>query len=72
MKPPALEAAVGKGCNPHQIANAFAHRPEVRDLGWWMYTQRNRIRSNLNRTVRRIERRREERAQLVAVDWDEN
>jgi hypothetical protein len=57
----------GRGCNPHQIANAFSHRPEIRDLGWWMYTQRNRIRSNLNRAVLRVQRRKHE----LRADFDD-
>jgi hypothetical protein len=50
---PAVSQPEARGRNPQQIGNAFAHRPEVRDLGWWMYQQRVRIRAHWNRAVLR-------------------
>lgn len=44
--------------NPNQIANRFAHRPELRDLGRWFYLQKNRLNMRWNKSVRRIERAR--------------
>lgn len=44
--------------NPKQAANRFAHRPELRDLGWWFYQQRNRIHARLRKVVLRVEKRR--------------
>ena len=43
-----------RGCNPTQASNRYAHRPELRDLGWWMYFQRNRIAARLRKVELRI------------------
>lgn len=44
--------------NPKQFGNRFAHRPELQDLGWWFYAQRNRITARLRKVVIRVEKRR--------------
>lgn len=44
--------------NPQQIANRFAHRPELRDLGRWFYLQKNRLNMRWNKSVRRVEQAR--------------
>jgi predicted metal-dependent peptidase len=68
-----VAASAPRGRNPQQIANKYAHRPELRDLGWWFYMQRNRIQMQLKRTVLRVERRKAElRAEdEKALDWDD-
>jgi hypothetical protein len=70
VKPP-LTDPTQRGRNPLQWANAYAHRPEVRDLGFVFYVQVNRIRMRLKRSVERVERRKLELKRTVELEmWD--
>lgn len=42
------------GRNPKQLGNRFAHRPELKDLGWLFYAQRNRIAARLRKVELRV------------------
>ncbi len=66
MKAPSTDPLL-RGKNMQQIANRYAHRPEVRDLGWWFYMQRDRIAHRWDRAVLRVERR---KAALPEISLD--
>jgi hypothetical protein len=71
MKPPLADPSMGgKSCNPAQIANLYAHRPEVRDLGWLFYSQVNRIRARWRKAELRVERKKRELEPLAGDEWE--